>query len=70
MFRTPRYNCIVCVTQRVGKATADIVRHALEGERMVVLMDDLHGSTRRIGAVCEVDGQDYRSGWELVELSA
>jgi hypothetical protein len=66
MFRTPRYNCIVCVSRRVGKATADIVRHALEGDRMVIVMEGLDAPSQRIRSVREIDSQDYRAGWELV----
>ncbi len=64
MFRTPRYNCIVCVSQAVGKATADIVRFALEGNRMVVLANPT-GGFDRVWSVQEMDSQNYRSGWYL-----
>ena len=64
LFRTPRYNCIVCVQQSVGKATADIVRYALEGNRMVVLANE-SGGFDRVTHVDEMDSQNYRSGWFL-----
>jgi len=64
LFRTPRYNCIVCVQQSIGKATADIVRYALEGNRMVVLANE-SGGFDRVTRVDEMDSQNYRSGWFL-----
>jgi len=64
LYRTPRYNAIVCIHQQVGKATASIVRSALEVNRMVVcvLPDD---SYQRVMAVDELDKQDYKGGWLL-----
>jgi hypothetical protein len=64
VYRTPRYNCIVCISQTVGKATADLVRHALEGNRMVVLIHP-DGRFDRIWQVVEIDSNNYRSGWFL-----
>jgi hypothetical protein len=54
----------VCIHQQVGKATASIVRNALEVNRMVVcvLPDD---SYQRVMAVDELDKQDYKGGWLL-----
>lgn len=62
--RTPRYNCIACVQQAVGKATADIVRHAIEADRMVVLVNP-NKTVDRVIAVETIDSNDYRSGWFL-----
>lgn len=62
--RTPRYNCIACVQQSVGKATADIVRHAIESDRMVVLVNP-NKTVDRVYAVETIDANDYRSGWFL-----
>ena len=64
LYRTPRYNAIVCITQQVGKATASIVRAALEANRMVVSVcaDDTY---QRVVAIDELDKNDYRGGWLL-----
>lgn len=65
MFRTPRYNAIVVLSEYVGKATASIVRIALEHDRMVVLMGENGGSERVMG-IEEVDSNDYKGGWRVV----
>lgn len=64
MFRTPRYNCIVCTQRQVGKATADIVRFALEGMRMVVAVRE-GGGFDRVYRVATLDANDYKAGWWL-----
>jgi hypothetical protein len=62
--RTPRYNGIVCVEQVVGKATASIVQYALEGNRMVVLLQP-DGKAVRVAAVDTLDANNYVAGWIL-----
>jgi hypothetical protein len=62
--RTPRYNCIACVQSTVGKATAEIVRYALEGNRMVVCLRP-NGRVARVFGVRADDTNNYVSGWTL-----
>jgi hypothetical protein len=65
MFRTPRYNAIVVLTEYVGKATGSIVRIALQNDRMVILMGENGGSERVMG-IEEIDPNDYKGGWRVV----
>lgn len=62
-FRTPLYNAIVCTTERVGKATADIVEKALTGRRMVALVMD--SKITQVIGVESVDSDNWQSGWRL-----
>lgn len=64
IYRTPRYNAIVCISQQVGKATATIVKAALEANRMVVTVVADESYQRVIG-IDELDKNDYRAGWLL-----
>jgi hypothetical protein len=64
MFRTPRFNAIVCMNQQIGKATSVIVRSALEAHRMVaVMLEDK--SYHRVHSIDEQDVNDYKGGWLL-----
>lgn len=64
MYRTPRYNAIVVTQQQIGKATATIVRLALEANRMVLLRSP-DATYKRVEAVIENDANDYKAGWGL-----
>jgi hypothetical protein len=65
MYRTPRYNAIVVLSEYVGKATGSIVRLALQHDRMVLLMGENGGSERVIG-IEEIDANDYKGGWRVI----
>ena len=62
-FRTPLYNAIVCTTEMVGKATADIVEKALGNRRMVALVMD--SKITQVIGVESVDSDNWQSGWRL-----
>jgi len=62
-FRTPLYNAIVCTTERIGKATADIVEKALENRRMVALIMD--SKITQVIGVESIDSDNWQSGWRL-----
>ncbi|MCK5649864.1 MAG: hypothetical protein KAJ42_00740 [Gemmatimonadetes bacterium] len=62
-FRTPLYNAIVCTTEKVGKATADIVEKALGNRRMVALVMD--SKITQVIGVESVDSDNWQSGWRL-----
>ncbi len=62
-FRTPLYNAIVCTTERVGKATSDIVTKALENRRMVALVVD--SKITQVIGVESIDSDNWQSGWRL-----
>jgi len=64
LFRTPRYNAIVCSSQQVGKATASIVKAGLDAGRMIaVVLPDM--SYQRAVAIDTLDPNDYKAGWLL-----
>jgi hypothetical protein len=62
-FRTPRYNAVVCTTETVGKATAQIVEHALEAEKMVAVQTN--GTVQRVYGVEAIDPENWKAGWHL-----
>ena len=62
-FRTPRYNAIVCTTENVGRATAQIVEHALEAKKMVAVQ--ANGDTKRVYGVTAIDPENWKAGWQL-----
>ncbi len=62
-FRTPLYNAIVCTTERIGKATCDIVTKALESRRMVALVMD--SKITQVIGVESIDSDNWQSGWRL-----
>jgi hypothetical protein len=64
VYRTPRYNAILCTQMHVGKATASIARLALEAGRMVLVRTP-DCSYKRVSAVVENDPNDYKAGWGL-----
>ena len=65
LYRTPRFNAIVCTQQAVGKATSLVVRAGLDASRMVaVVMPDK--SIQRVVRLDELDPTDFKGGWFLV----
>lgn len=62
--RTPLFNAIVCVDAEVGRATADIVKKALEARRMVAVLDG-KGSMERVTSVSCIDSDNWQTGWRL-----
>jgi len=61
-----KYGIIFCINRTIGKATANIVQHALTTGTKVVLLDP---ETREFSAVKAVtkreDTDDWKNGWEL-----
>ena len=66
-YRTPLFNAVVCVASNVGKATADIVRKALDARRMVAVMGTT-GTLDRVTAVSCIDSDNWQTGWHLDTL--
>lgn len=66
-FRTPIFNAIVCTSEKVGKATSDIVTKALENRRMVALVT---GETiSQVTGVQVIDSDNWQTGWQLTIAS-
>ena len=62
--RQPRYTEIVCTSAQVGKATADIVRSALDFKKPVYLWKMQH--LYRVDAIQVSDENDWQQGWTLI----
>lgn len=62
--RMPRYEVIVCVTETVGRSTADIVKMALAYEKPCFLwkFHMLHP----IATVEDTDPENWKSGWRIL----
>lgn len=59
----PLFHAIVVPDAAVGRATAGIVRAALEAGRPVLFWDGL--AFARVSAIREDDSEDWRAGWSL-----
>ena len=66
-FRTPLFNAIVCTTESVGRATAQIVEKALANRRMVALVDGEKMS--QVVAVEVINSDNWQTGWQLTIAS-
>jgi hypothetical protein len=66
-FRTPLFNAIVCTTETVGKATAQIVEKALANRRMVAFVSD--DKISQVVGVEVIDGDNWQTGWRLTITS-
>jgi len=58
-----KYGIIFCINRVVGKATANIVQHALTAGTKVVLLDD--GVFSVVKAVQKLETDDWKRGWML-----
>ena len=66
-FRTPLFNAIVCTTESVGRATAQIVEKALANRRMVAFVS---GDTiSQVVGVQVIDSDNWQTGWQLTIAS-
>ena len=63
-FRTPLYNAVVCTSEIVGRATAQIVEKALGNRKMVACVTG-PDTIKRVIAVDEVDGENWKRGWRV-----
>lgn len=61
--RQPVHDLIVVPAGPVGKATAEIVRYALEARVRVV--EYCNGTFRKVKSITALDDQDYKAGWRL-----
>ena len=66
-FRTPLYNAIVCTTEVVGKATAQMVEKAVEARRMVAVVHSDGQISRVVGVKC-LDNDNWQTGWQLTKM--
>ena len=62
--RKPRYGAIIIPGERCGRATAQVVRAALEAGRPVFLWDREH-SLKKVCGVTMVDPDDWATGLSL-----
>jgi hypothetical protein len=62
--RKPRYEAIVVPGKRCGRATAQVVKAALEAGRPVFLWDREH-SLKKVCGVTMVDSDDWATGLSL-----
>jgi len=61
--RTPLFNAVAVMSERVGKATSSIMQQALDARRMGLLVEN--GHLRQVTHVETVDSEDWQSGWRV-----
>ena len=61
-----KYGLIFCINRVIGKATANIVQHALTAGTKIVLLDPETGEFSAVKAVTKrEDTDDWKNGWML-----
>ena len=62
--RTPLFNAIAVMDERMGKATASIMSQALEAGRMGIIVNN--GGVKRVVSVGTIDSEDWKAGWRAI----
>lgn len=63
MTQEPVFTHYICAEQRVGRATSEIVRLALERGKFVYLL--AKEELKKVVSVHPIDDQDWQTGWQL-----
>ena len=61
--REAHYHTYVISDMDFGRATSEILRQALEGEKLVMFFDADQSLLQRVGRVLAVDRNNWKSGW-------
>ena len=62
--RTPLFNAIAVMHEMMGKATAAIMRQALDAGRMGVLVTE--DGIKRVISVGTIDAENWQAGWRAI----
>jgi len=62
--RTPLFNAVAVLDEKLGKGAAAILEQALDAQRMGVLVRE--GQLKRVLSVAVVDREDWQSGWRAI----
>ena len=63
-FRTPLYNAIVCTSEVVGKATAQIVEKSLNNRKMVACIMGPE-TIKQVFSVEQIEADNWKAGWRV-----
>ena len=63
-FRTPLFNAVVCTTEVIGRATAQIVEKALLNRKMVACVTG-PDTIKRVTGVDQIDDDNWKTGWRV-----
>jgi len=66
--RQDYYQSIMCVSETVGKSTAQIVERSLTRGKSVFLYDE-NKSIKLVAAIEEVDSENWANGWKIIPAS-
>ena len=61
--REPGYHTYVISDLDFGRATAEILRQALEAKKLVLFFDADRGSLERVERILTVDSNNWKAGW-------
>lgn len=64
--RQPRFHAFAVTDLQVGRATAGILRAALERKKLVLWFSSDTGKLHRVGQIAEDDPTNWQQGWSVI----
>jgi hypothetical protein len=66
--RKDYYQSIMCVSETIGKSTAQIVNRSLARGKSVFFYDE-NRNIKLVSSIIEVDSENWTSGWKIIPAS-